>query len=73
MWAAMVTNGIAVALCLSPVGWVAILVSVAVVAAGTAGAVGGGWFLKNIAGLICDATVEKWHWLEHRWSEVHSI
>ena len=72
MWAAMVTNGIAVALCLSPVGWVAILVGAGAIADGTVGAVGGGWAFKNTAELIYDATVEKWHWLGHRWSEVRS-
>ena len=73
MWAARVIEGLAVALCLSPVGWVAILVGVAVVAAGTVGALAGGWAFKKTAEEIYDAIVEKWHRLEHRWSEVHSI
>ena len=70
MWAARVIKSMAVALCLSPVGWVAILVGVAVVAAGTAGAAGGGWAFKNGAEMIYDAIVERWYKLEHRWGEV---
>ena len=58
--AADAAEGIAVALCLSPVGWVAILVGVAVVAAGTAGAVGGGWVLKQGSEKIWDMMKEKW-------------
>ena len=67
MWAARVIEGMAVALCLSPAGWVAILVGVA---AGTTSAAGGGWVFKKTAEEIYDAIVERWYKLEHRWGEV---
>ena len=64
IWSAMVIGGIVVALCLGPAGWVAILAGVAVVAAGTVGALAGGWVLKKAA--------EKGpEWLENQWHRVH--
>ena len=59
IWSAMVIEGIVVALCLGPAGWVAILTGVAVVAAGTVGALAGGWVLKNRAEWMYDTAVEK--------------
>ena len=61
MWTARVIEGMAVALCLSPAGWVAILVGVA---AGTTSAAGGGWFLKNMAEKGSD-------WIEDQWHRMH--
>ena len=54
----MVIEGIVVALCLGPAGWVAILVGVTVVAAGTVGALAGGWALKKGAEWMYDTAVE---------------
>ena len=56
---AMVIEGIVVALCLGPAGWVAILAGVAVVAAGTVGALAGGWVLKKGSEKIWDIMKNK--------------